>query len=351
MSIAAVPRRGVRQRLIAAATRNEVLVDESPRKKATTATEFATKRFIKGSMSAVDVEELASTEACSHLAPKSVERTGNNHARDVLRKLKKRAKHKPEVYACPVRLWDCKAQVPIEEDMHFLLPYEFVESDEGTAEEWAALDSDSPMHATREEWATRMGVDTCGLVATGIWGDTAPFWTRDSLMLLLWSPLGGPVSAKTGLPRRQRHWICAVAKRMMCDCGCKGRHTMESIWAVLSWIYQVWMSGRHPAVRSDGIRFSDSRRPGDAARAALARAKRKLKTRGCCVQHRADWSWSKVTLNLTGWRDGPEGRCCWKCNASLDGEHGAKDASEHAPWRTTMVKHLVWIQVQLENGV
>ena len=222
-----MPRREVRQKLIAAATRSEVLLDESPRKKAATATEFATKRFIRGSMSAVDVEELAATEACSHLAPKSAERKGSNHARDLLRKLKKCAKHKPEVYACLVRLWDCKAPVPIEEDMHFLLPYEFVESDEGAAEEWADLGSDPAVHATREEWATRMGVDTCGLVATGIWGDTAPFWARDSLMRLLWSPLGGPVSAKAGLSRRRRHWICAVAKRMMCDCGCNGRHTME----------------------------------------------------------------------------------------------------------------------------
>ena len=51
----------------------------------------ATKRFTKGSLSAVDIEELASTEASSHLAPKSVERMGNSRARDVLRKLKKRA--------------------------------------------------------------------------------------------------------------------------------------------------------------------------------------------------------------------------------------------------------------------
>ena len=42
---------------------------------------------------------------------------------------------------------------------------------------------------------------------------------------------------------------------------------------------------------------------------------RPLKVRLACLREFGDWAWRKQSMNLCGWKDGPEQRCCWKCPA------------------------------------
>ena len=48
-----------------------------------------------------------------------------------------------------------------------------------------------------------------------------------------------------------------------------------------------------------------------------------------------DWAWMKMAALLTGWRDGPNLRCCFKCRADT-GDSPWWDASVNASWRGTI---------------
>ena len=101
------------------------------------------------------------------------------------------------------------------------------------------------------------------MVATSIWGDSACYWTRDSVYLMLFSVLSGKY--------HKRYWVTSVSKRTVCQCGtCYGRHTFEPIWEVIGWMLQTLLRGTYPFKRHDGVPFSESKYPGDKERALLA---------------------------------------------------------------------------------
>ena len=171
-----------------------------------------------------------------------------------------------------------------------------------------------------------MGVErTSRTAGLAIWGDYAQFQTRDSLCLLLFHFISGE--------HRQRRWLCAFSKRSQCQCGCRGKHTFGPIFDVVGWMLRVCASGFFPEARHDGILFSDSKRPGDAKRASMAGLP--LPMVALLLRKCGDWQWMKQSCALTGWRDGPERRCCYKCKA--DGKnHLWTDPSLHAAWRETV---------------
>ena len=178
--------------------------------------------------------------------------------------------------------------------MYFSLPWEIIETDARPISDWSHIEPDAPLYSTRQTWANgrdlRLSVEEVeNTVVWGIWGDTAPFLTRDSLYLLTYSAVSGNT--------HKRHRFCGWAKRMTCDCGCRGRHTFEVVWAVLAWAFQVMLSGFHPTVRHDGVPFAESGFKGDRDR---ARRQGPLRARGCCLQKRGDWAWLKQCLFLTG---------------------------------------------------
>ena len=52
-----------------------------------------------------------------------------------------------------------------------------------------------------------------------------------------------------------RQMIAVVRKKMLCQCGCRGRDTFYAIMSWLRWSLQVCASGRHPTTRHDRARF------------------------------------------------------------------------------------------------
>ena len=86
-----------------------------------------------------------------------------------------------------------------------------------------------------------MGISsTDGIIPMGVWGDAAPYHTRDSLFLLLVSPLS--------VRDRSRMWVCAFSKRMVCCCGCRGRCTFEGCFKILAWSFTALACGVWPKV-------------------------------------------------------------------------------------------------------
>ena len=71
--------------------------------------------------------------------------------------------------------------------------------------------------------------------------------------------------------------------------------------------------------------------------------------RGGVVQSRGDWAHNKTTLNLTGWRDGPERSVCWKCKAN-GSDIPFTDASLTALWRSTHSAHCTYMADSHSTG-
>ena len=186
----------------------------------------------------------------------------------------------------------------------------------------------SPLKEEREAWALRDGKQVNATDYSGLclWGDEAPcFNTGGSLFIFLWSLLG--------VIDLTRHWICCFPKSLICKCGCKGRHTYDSVLKVIVWMMVCALSDDPPELRHDGIPFSQSPYKGDKARAARYASKRKI-SRCCILKKKGDWCHLKQVCGLQGWRaTGALLRMCYCCYASWGGVNTALDASLGASWR------------------
>ena len=250
---------------------------------------------------------------------------GHNVLRDFQRAVNKRT-HMPELYQATVPLWDKHTTKSVSGYLYFLLPHELLPLlVKDSLHAWTVFDDSirELQHVVNQWRATNIpGDDRDDLVAMSVWGDSAPFNTRDSLALFLWSALTGD--------NQNRFWITVCAKSSMCGCGCHGRHTLDAIWSVLAWSFRCLLTGTYPGKRHDGTDFGTLL--GDRKRSN--RAGKKLGVRGCCVQARGDWAWHKQSADLQDWvqsstTDKP---VCWMCPANCRG-FPYWDASLHANWR------------------
>ena len=191
-------------------------------------------------------------------------------------------------------------------------------------------DAQSGFHADLLSWCDRVSVDPSAhqYVAFGLWGDAAPYTNKDSLYLLVGSILSGE--------HRDRWWLSAIAKRRICNCGCKGRHTFERLFEVLVWQFKCLLRGKHPSVTHDN-------KPFEFGSARRKKAGRDLRVRGCLLRKQGDWSWLKQCLGLTGWRgEGEDCRICYRCPAQVDGRFPAYDFSSSASWRRNLFSTSDW---------
>ena len=122
----------------------------------------------------------------------------------------------PEPYSAEITMWDMENDRQVKDQMHFLIPYEIIDSNENVDE--------YTMVETRAESATTTNETAEEFIVTGLWRDSGVFFTRDSVYLLLCSCLSG-----------LDH--CAFAKRQTCSCGCYGRHTFDDIFKGISSMY------------------------------------------------------------------------------------------------------------------
>ena len=223
-----------------------------------------------------------------------------------------------EPYFADVPAWDRStnsqklarvALLPIHETLDAVIADDSVES-------WTSFDE--TQRGFRDElihWSQRVGVLLDGnWTAIALWGDSAPYTTRDSVFLLTFTALSGT--------HRSRFWIGALSKRRLCACGCKGRCTFDGIFSVVAWSMRALLAGRWPRADHLGNELTGWRRD---------LAGQPLKTHAACIGKCGDWAWHKQVLNMRGWRDGPAQSCCWLCNATINDD----DFSLTAAWRRT----------------
>jgi hypothetical protein len=162
-----------------------------------------------------------------------------NSSRDVLRALESKAKM-PPLHCTKAKVWDSVNNTQIEDDMYFLLPHEVLDKTVDVVDDWIGVDGRPGLDLAMQEFCDRMHTDRTNMAAVGIWGDTAPYHTRDSLFLVVFNVLSGKY--------HRRFWMTAFPKKLVCRCGCKGRHTMATVWRVFAWSMRALLTGVYPDV-------------------------------------------------------------------------------------------------------
>ena len=236
----------------------------------------------------------------------------------------------PLVEMINIPLWDAVLEKPVDRPVAFLLPHLLLDNlAQAHGEQvFESTEAQAQLKEELESWADELSIDLASgapVIATGLWGDSAPYSTRDSIHLLILRTLMGATSVKW--------WVCAVTKRSICRCACNGRHTFNAIFNVLSWSFKAAAAGSHPKLDHLGQALRPQTRLGQ-----LAASGRHLRYRGALLSVFGDWAWFKQVLGLCGWRgEGPSKRVCWKCHATLGDPCPCFDFREEALWRRSPV--------------
>ena len=102
-----------------------------------------------------------------------------------------------------------------EEECYLLLPYEVIDKlgATGDVSTYTSLPANSPFGDAKAAWVTEFWIpwDGSDVAVCGLWGDAAPFHTRDSIMMLLFNVISGVCN--------MRRWIATWSKRMACASG------------------------------------------------------------------------------------------------------------------------------------
>jgi len=264
---------------------------------------------------------------------KRKEKDGRHSMQQVHRKLKPYS-DKPELYAAKAQMWDARKNIAVQDFLYFMLPMEIMErlAAKEDVDHYCNVDDKPEIGNQLDGWCERVGtVRVPSLGGLAIWGDMAPYNTKESICLLTWTLISGL--------HRKRYWLTCFSKRQMCACGCLGRHTFAAIWEVVAWCLESLMAGLFPAARHDGVPWALSTYVGDKARSLRKTAQ--LPMSAGLLQFRGDWAWIKQVVALIGWKDGPKSKCCWKCDAN---RVTGRDASTTTPWRGTHISHREYLQ-------
>jgi hypothetical protein len=178
-----------------------------------------------------------------------------------------------------------------------------------------------PLVARLSDWKKRSGIrEDQPVISLGVWGDSGRYNTRDSLYIITFNMLSSQ--------DHRRFLFGAVPKKMLCDCGCRGRCTLDSFWKILKWSADHLLLGSWPSCRHDGSPFLkiDKHRQ---MKAGLGMH------RGAFIQKRGDWSWLVQCLGLNAWNTTKR---CWMCEADTE-EFDWTDFDDAANWRCTHCSH------------
>ena len=142
-----------------------------------------------------------------------------NASRDVLRAMRPSSGSRlPPVEEVLVPLWDDRSAQQVERPVAILFPHDVLDHIAGdNPSQWCTfVEGQEALQRDLDTWARSLNVDVHDghpVAAVGLWDDSAPFTTKDSLNLLVFSLLSGAETLSW--------WMVAISKRPVADAGAK----------------------------------------------------------------------------------------------------------------------------------
>jgi hypothetical protein len=250
-----------------------------------------------------DVEQLARAGSKRQRTRKNKQKADDrNVSRNITRTLQQDAKL-PPIYEAACPFWDHALNCRYMGTLSFLPIHEVVDSvvkEEGVSAVCSSLDAQAAIQHDLHDWGSRVGADTKDgpWTALGIWGDSGPYNTRDSVFLVHFAFLLGTISMTM-----RRFWVCTFSKRDICRCGCSGRCTFDVVFKVIAWSMRALLTRLWPSRDHNGQPWTTANK----LRKRLGEAGEKLRVAAGMVRKFGDWQWFKQGLGLTSWAG--EGLC------------------------------------------
>lgn len=302
---------------------------------------YVAQLYLSNKESSVMVHQLLmKADAAGAMGAKDLVRSGmhgkhpKNLPRDLMRKLTKGIQL-PEPYMASIPVKDPKTGLKRKAELPFLLPHEMlyylVDSSRLKMEDITNTNrKDFNLASLVASVCSRFQVNPQTFVPLGFHGDGVAHHKglkKASTEVYSWNLLS--------IEDSERILFTCVSKSFLCGCGCKGRCTIDAILQVFSWSMQVLLSGQFPSHRHDGA-------PIDSKRHRLSGP---LGFHGGLLQARGDWMFYNSVFGFPHW--GAE-HICWKCRAT---KAGFKDFGPDAPWRSTRLSSIQFLQLQRHNNV
>ena len=136
---------------------------------------------------------------------------------------------RPQRYETDICFWDQRTESQSLQTCYFLFPHEIFDYEVGKhgIEIFSSTRENPFLQTTFEAWCGFVGLNSSDpdILAFGLWGDSAVISHSETLFILL-------INCLSGINRR-RHCVVAVGKKMVCQCGCSGRHTFDTVFKVI----------------------------------------------------------------------------------------------------------------------
>ena len=162
-------------------------------------------------------------------------------------------------------------------------------------------------------------------IPLGLYGDGGAFSHQDSLLVLTWNSLLG-----VGSTMEKKFLMTCIKKSDI------GPGTYEDLFSILSWSFNVLLTGLSPAVDWLG-----REQPGEVGYLAHP-------YRACLAQVRGDWEFYATIFSFPRWNGAH--RMCWMCDASASGRLAFSKMGPDAPWRETRHSHESYLARLEEDG-
>ncbi|MCP4036882.1 MAG: hypothetical protein GY733_08110, partial [bacterium] len=170
-----------------------------------------------------------------------------------------------------------------------------------------------------DEWRAATGVETPRetIIPMKLHADGVAVTNRRKLFVIDFSCVLGETASS-------RHTFAVISSANMCQCGCRGFHSLQALFRVLVWDLDLCARGEPPRRRHDNTSLGES----EKWRRELLEM-----PRVAMMYVTGDWEWLTQCFHFRTWASAS---FCFRCEATLaDGALSYKNTGAAAGWRDT----------------
>ena len=182
--------------------------------------------------------------------------------------------------------------------------------------------TDAQLGKVAKYFCRRMKLDERGFIPLGSHGDGVPIGKSSTMEVMSWNFVA--------IPQGERNLFTAIPKSSLCDCKCRGRHSLDECMRVFVWSLRCLVMGVFPRERHDGRAW----RAEDGWRRSMAERNATFGFTAGLVQVRGDCAFHTHFFDFPSWS---ADSICWRCQANRS-SRPFWDFSARAAWRAHRYK-------------